>query len=230
MKTFRSTSGPFSTRPYYEDHEIESMCADALRQEHLLPASPEKIRIDRFIEKRYGPPSYEELPEGILGLTRFGRSGVEQVVVAKALDDDSSEVAERRIRTTLAHEAGHCLMHAHLFALTTPRGNLFGDFTEPAQPKVLCRDETVGEVKKAYSGQWWEFHANRAIGAFLLPVPLVSQALDGFMTVSAAGFRSFDQTRASMAAKCLVETFDVNPVVARLRISQLFPATAQLPL
>lgn len=230
MKTFRSTSGPFSERPYYEDHEIESMCADALRQERLLPSTPEKIRIDRFIEKRFGPPSYEELPEGILGLTRFGGSGVEQVVIAKALDNDSSGVAERRIRTTLAHEAGHCLMHAHLFVLATPKANLFGDFSEPARPKVLCRDETVGEVKKVYAGQWWEFHANRAIGAFLLPLALVSQALDEFMTVSAAGFRSFDQARASLAAKRLVEIFDVNPVVARLRISQLFPATAQLSL
>ena len=230
MKNIRSRGGPFFERPHFTLIEIEQTCTDELKKVDLYPSAPQPVRVDRFIEKRFGTPSYEELPDGILGLTRFGRSGVEQVIVAKALDDDPSEVAERRIRTTLAHEAGHCLMHAHLFALATPKANLFGDFSEPNRPKVLCRDETVGEVGKNYSGQWWEFQANRAIGAFLLPTALVNQALDEFMTVSAAGFRSFDQTRAGAAASRLVEVFDVNPVVARLRISQLFPATAQLSL
>jgi hypothetical protein len=207
------------------------MCSDALRQVGLLPESPEPIRIDRFIEKHFKVvPSYEDLPDSVLGLTRFGKSGVEQVVVAKALDDEASIVSERRIRTTLAHEAGHGLMHAYLFALATPKQNLFGDFSEPNKPKVLCREGAVGEVKRAYAGQWWEYQANRAIAALLLPIPLVNQALTQFMTVSAAGFRSLDQTRAEAGARQLVEAFNVNPVVARLRIAELFPASAQLSL
>jgi hypothetical protein len=228
MKTFRTTRGPFSERPFFTENEIEIMCSDALRDAGLLPSSPDVIRIDRFIEKRYGPPSYEELPEGVLGLTRFSRSGVQQIVVAISLDDEGGDVAERRIRTTLAHEGGHCLMHAHLFALATPAQNLFGDFTEPERPKVLCREGAVGEVKPGYSGQWWEYQANRAIGAFLLPRQLACIALKPFMLTSAAGFESFDDSRRELAVRELVDIFDVNPAVARLRVDQLFPKSAQL--
>jgi hypothetical protein len=231
MKTFRTTRGPFAERPYYEDSEIETMCADALRHVGLLPDSARPIRIDRFIEKRFSVvPSYEELPDGVLGLTRFGESGAQQVVVAKALDDETGEIAERRVRTTLAHEAGHCLMHAHLFVLATPSRNLFGDFSEPNRPKVLCRDETVCEATARYSGQWWEFQANRAIGALLLPMPIVHSALDAFTMVSPAGFRSFDHERTELAVRKLAELFDVNPAVARIRISQLFPVDSRKQL
>jgi hypothetical protein len=98
--------------PFYEDREIEAICTDALREVGLLPTRPEAVRIDRFIEKRFGVvPTYEDLPDGVQGLTRFSQKGVREVVVAKALDDDSSTIAERRIRTTLAHEGGHCLLH-----------------------------------------------------------------------------------------------------------------------
>ena len=69
------------------------MCVDALRGADLLPSSPQPIRIDRFIEKRFGPPAYEDLPNGVLGLTRFNNSGVQQIVVAKILDDESSSVS-----------------------------------------------------------------------------------------------------------------------------------------
>src|SRR3989441_11554119 len=62
-------------------------------------------------------PTYEDLDKGVLGFTQFGRTGVQAIVVARALDEDGTRPAERRIRTTLAHEAGHGLLHAHLFAL-----------------------------------------------------------------------------------------------------------------
>ena len=231
MKHYRSKSGPFSERPYYEDQEIEQICTDALRGVGLLPSSPQAVRIDRFIEKRFGVvPSYDELPEGVLGLTRFGKSGVQQVVVAKALDEDPSSVAERRVRTTLAHEGGHCLLHARLFALATPSQNLFGDFSELDKPKVLCRDDGAGSQPSGYSGQWWEFQANRAMGALLLPSQLVQSALSEYMLTSPAGFQHFDHDRTEEAAHDLANTFQVNPVVARLRLKQLFPGDARQQL
>lgn len=144
MRNLRSKTGPFAERPFYEGHEIEHICTDALREVGLLPSSPEAVRIDRFIEKRFKVvPSYEDLPEGVLGLTRFGKAGVEQIIVAKALDDESGRVAERRIRTTVAHEGGHALLHAHLFVLATPSKSLFGDFSDPDKPKVLCRNDAT---------------------------------------------------------------------------------------
>ena len=141
MKNFRPKSGPFQERPYYESHEIERICEDALRQVDLLPSSPSPIRIDRFIEKRFTvTPIYEDLDKGVLGFTEFGPKGVQSVVVARALDEEGTKPAERRIRTTLAHEAGHGLLHAHLFVLGKQSKPLFGDFTKSNAPKVLCRD------------------------------------------------------------------------------------------
>jgi len=221
MKTFRTTKGPFAQRPYYKEHEIENICTDALRGVGLLPASPEPIRIDRFIEKRFSVvPSYEDLPEGVLGLTRFGTKGVQEVVVAAALDGDSSAAAERRVRTTLAHEGGHCLLHSHLFVLATAFQNLFGDFSEPDKPKVLCRDEPA----TSYSGQWWEFQANMAMGHLLMPRVLVEKALEEFLVpVGNLGARRLNSERHEMAIATLADTFDVNRIVARIRVDGLYP-------
>lgn len=223
MKTLRSSSGPFLERPYFPDGEIEKMCADELRAVGLLPSSPEPIRIDRFIEKRFKvTPSYEELPEGVLGLTRFSHQGVSEVVVARALDDEASTVAERRIRTTLAHEGGHCLFHTHLFVLATPSHNLFGDFGDANSPKVLCRGEVGQEARPGYDGKWWEFQANLAIGGLLIPAHLMPEALEKFMRKSPIGLDYFDHERSEEAVRVVADVFEVNPAVARIRIKQVF--------
>src|SRR5260221_12434173 len=119
MKTVRSKAGPFISRPHFKLTEIEEICATELKAVDLYPSIPEPVRIDRFIEKRFKiSHEYEDLPNGVLGFTKFGRRGVEAIVVARALDgDNSGKPAERRLRTTLAHEAGHGLLHTYLFAL-----------------------------------------------------------------------------------------------------------------
>jgi hypothetical protein len=76
---------PFSERPHFEPSEIDRICADELRKEGLYPNSPEAIRIDRFVEKRFSVvPQYEDLPEGVLGFTKFTKKGVEAIVIGGA--------------------------------------------------------------------------------------------------------------------------------------------------
>jgi hypothetical protein len=166
MKTFRSTHGPFSEQPYYTDAEIERTCSDELYGVGLYPKTPEPIRIDRFVEKRFGVSiEYDDLGSGVLGFTQFGKAGVKAVVVSRALDEEGTAVGERRIRSTLAHEAGHGLFHAHLFVLSGQCA-LFPEGTGE-KPRVLCRDERPS-TGNSYRGQWWEYQANRAIGALLM--------------------------------------------------------------
>jgi hypothetical protein len=228
MKTFKSKSGPFTERPYFEASEIESLCTQELQKLDLLPSDPSPIRIDRFIEKRFGVhPSYEDLPAGILGFTRFGAKGVEQIVVTKTLDDEGTEVAERRLRTTLAHEGGHGLLHAHLFVLEAQPRILFGDGLAPDAPKVLCRDGAVSGVgaetrKPPY--RWWEFQANQAMGALLLPKALVEKTLRTILQPRGKlGILSLPPTRRDEAVRLLAQTFAVNSIVARIRVEGLFP-------
>ena len=231
MKTFRPKSGPFAEQPFYEEQEIENICRDELRKVQLYPSDPSPIRIDRFIEKRFGvQPTYEDLPPGLLGFTRFGPKGVEQIVVARALDDKGTATAERRLRTTLAHEGGHGLLHAHLFALESKPASLFGDGLAPDAPKVLCRDggiNGVGSQKGKPPYRWWEFQANQAMGALLLPRGLVLEALQGLLLPQGQlGVPGLPSAKREAAVLLLAETFDVNPVVARIRLDGLYPGAA----
>jgi hypothetical protein len=226
MKTFKQKGGPFKERPYFELNDIEQICSDELRSLNLLQSDPAPVRIERFIEKRFAvSPIYEDLPEGVLGYSEFGAKGVKAVVVARALAEDESTAAARRVSTTLAHEAGHGLLHAHLFVLGAPQRGLFG--SEVTGPKILCRTASslTSAMGKQYDGQWWEFQANQAIGALLLPRQLVEKAVEA-MLVSHGTLglgRSLPTKDREKAATLVAEVFDVNPAVARIRLQELYP-------
>jgi hypothetical protein len=232
MRTIRSKSGPFGERPYFKLRQIEEMCADALREVGLYPSSPQPIRVDRFIEKKFQVKvGYDDLPEGVLGYTRFGAGGVEAVIVSITLDG-GDKVAERRLRSTLAHEGGHGLLHTQLFRLGEKPACLFDD--DDRTPRILCRDVTDGpRTTPSYDGRWWEFQANKAIGGLLMPRPLVEMALEKLcVEAGLLGQRVLPPEKREAAARELSHIFDVNPAAARLRLEDVFPKKndAQLPL
>lgn len=222
MKSLRATSGPFTERPFYTQKELERICTEELQNCSLLPSKPEAIRIDRFIEKRFSViPSYQDLGKGILGYTKFGRNGVEEIVVSEALDSECSAAAERRIRSTLAHEAGHGLLHAHLF-LTSAQVSLFSDL-HSAVPRVLCRDDSDAAHSKQYKGQWWEYQANRCIGGLLLPKMLAVASIEEFSTSRGQfGIPLFVGINRRNAIERLSQVFEVNRIVAEIRLNELF--------
>ncbi len=236
MKTYPTSSGPFPERPVYKIEEVELICEDELRKVGLFPSEPGPIRIERFIEKRLKiVPKYEDLPEGILGCTKFGPKGVQEIIISRRLTEENSRVAERRVNTTLAHEAGHGLLHAHLFVLGQPPKSLFGGCVDPNEPKILCRQDTIEGVqdrkKISYGGQWWEFQANLAIGGLLLPRRLVEIALEPFLVEKGQlGNKLLEPVRKEKALRELVEVFDVNPIVARIRIEGIFPRGQELQM
>jgi len=223
MKPFRSSAA--YKPPYFTPNQIDNVCCDELRNEGLLPSSPEPIRIERFIEKRFKvSPQYEDLPDGVLGFTRFGKNGVKAVVISAALDAEGGKVAERRVRTTIAHEGGHGLLHAHLFALEEIPLYLFDEDSRSGD-QILCRD-VHGNDKKVhrYDGRWWEVQANRAMSGLLCPRPLVQESMKQFLSpVGLLGVEVLAETRREEAVRALAEVFDVNPAVTRIRISEMYP-------
>jgi len=228
MKTFKQKGGPFAERPYFELNDIERICADELHAVGLLPSEPGPVRIERFIEKRFGvSPIYDELPDGVLGYSEFGAKGVQAIVVSQVLAGEASTTASRRVSTTLAHEAGHGLLHAHLFVLGAPQRGLFGQ--EVTSPKILCRTDSspIAVTGKRYDGRWWEHQANLAIGALLLPRRLVAKCLRSLIVSSGTlGLgQELPAGERERAALRIAEVFDVNPVVARIRLSELYPPT-----
>lgn len=238
MKTFRTTVGPFRKRPYYGKEELERLCDQELRTVDLYPAQPEPVRIERFIEKRFAVvPKYDDLPDHVLGVTKFGARGVEEVVVSRRLANEGRRAADRRISTTLAHEAGHGLLHRHLFGRDGTEHPLFENDPDVAGPQILCRDEAIlaewDKVPRAYGGKWWEYQANQAMAALLLPRDLVKRALEPLLVARGMlGCLTLPPDRQEDAARLLADVFDVNPVVGRIRLGDLFPAgdAAQLTL
>jgi hypothetical protein len=230
MRSYRATSGPFAERPFYELKEIERICTEELDGAGLYPSRPEPVRVERFIEKRFQvSPTYEELPHGVLGYTRFNRDGVEAIVVSSALCEEGSRTADRRINTTLAHEgAGHGLLHAHLFVLEADARSLFEGDADIGLARILCRDDAPtedGQVgRRVYRGRWWEFQANQAMGALLLPRKLVEQCLEGVVQrCGVLGHPVLPGARRETAVSHVADVFDVNPVVARIRLGELHP-------
>ena len=225
MKTFRQ--GAFANRPFFTDDEMERTATEELRAANLLPSSPSAVRIERFVEKRFGQSCvrYEPLVGGILGYTQFGPKGVEAIIVSRALTEEGSRVAERRINTTLGHEAGHGLLHAHLFVLDSFPISLFENAAEVTRTRILCRDDTdASERPRRYDGRWWEFQANRMMGALLLPRPLVHTCLEGLLVREGTlGAASLPDGSRHAATALLSEVFDVNPAVAKIRIGTLYP-------
>ncbi len=230
MRSFRTSNG--GQRPYYTEKDVESMCEDALRAAGYYPAAPQAIKIDRFVEKHFNvSPRFEDMPAGVLGFSRFGDRGMVSVHISQALVEDDTRSAERRVNTTLAHEAGHGLMHAHLFALAGTETTLFAHGSDVEEQKVLCRDEKT-TPKKVYDGRWWELQANMAIGPLLMPRRLLHEALGPFLVVRGT-FKTeeIDPRRREEAVRKAAEIFDVNPAAMRIRIEKLYkPLGNQLTL
>jgi hypothetical protein len=124
-------------------------------------------------------------------------------------------------------------MHAHLFCAGRKPAELFQDNDET--PQILCRDVPWKAEERAarYDGRWWEFQANRAIGGLLLPKKLVETAIAKLtQETGLLGLRTLPMEKRGEAVRELSGIFDVNPIVARIRLDELFPqgGEAQLSL
>lgn len=227
MRKVPTPSGPFPFQLYFENlGEIDEICLDALRAQSLLPARPASIRIERFVEKQFKTAvQYEDLGPDNLGCTIFDSSGaVEAILVSRSLEEQNTIPARRRVRSTVAHEAGHGLLHGPLFAELNspiPQSGAAGR----NQRLILCRSEDIlVDTQRSYGGRWWEFQANQAIGSLLLPRLLMIAFLEE-SGIEPAPSRIHALTPAQREAleKKGAATFDVNPIVVRIRLDALFP-------
>lgn len=234
MRSWRSSGSIFGQEIRFEKTEIDRMCEDALREAKMLPAVPEPIRIDRFIEKHFECRfAYEDIAEGVLGCTMFKADGGIALVAVSPSLDDGTVVGRRRFRSTAAHEAGHCLMHPILFMQNPDQMNLeYRENLDFGRRRIMCRSEDLaGRGGKRYDGRWWEYQANRAIGGLLLPKPLVREAIVHLLkAVGLLGTETLAEPSRKEAESIVTERFDVNPVVARIRLAEMFPETEQMVL
>ena len=236
VKIIRARSGPFVEQHYYEDAAFEDMAMAELSSVGHLPETPEPVRVDRFIEKRFGiVPEYKELPPGLMGYTKFGPAEIEAVIISRALSEEGKQSAERLISSTLAHEAGHMIMHKGLFTLQVRQGvhSLLPNDIDLEKGELKCRSDTMnagGDAENIprYDGRWWEYQANQMIGTLLMPRPLVYEAVGPLLaSLGVLGMKVLEASRREDAARLLAEVFDVNPAAARVRVAKLFPEIPQ---
>ncbi len=229
MRETRAPGKPFGRRLYFEDGEIERICADALKSAGCLPTTCAPVEIELFVEKAFNCRAvYDDLPKGVLGAAAFRRDGsLEEITVSRSLSA-GGQVGERRTRSTWAHEAGHGLLHGPLFAQGTLPHPLLDDCFDYEKRRILCREADIGATGTSYHGKWWEWQANQAIGGLLLPRELVETCVESLTEEQGLlGTRVLPTTQREPASRLLSEVFDVNPAVARIRLSGLFPSDNQ---
>lgn len=229
----RSFSGSrFGKTLYFTEREIDQMCLEALEVSKCLPSQPEPIDIEFFVEKHFETnlDLGSDFGSDVLGWTLFGKKGeILMVGVSSSLSGDTTTVGQRRCRATVAHEAGHCLMHPILF-MEEETKNMMGnvDFREN---RILCRKEDFQGKTGKYDGRWWELQANRAIGGLLLPRQLVRTSVEHLLISSGGlGLKILPPEHFNEAIDHVADTFEVNRQPAEIRLKSIFPEEDQISL
>lgn len=226
MKVVRTPGRGLGQRLLFEESEFDAIGLDALRKTKLLPSTPAPIRIDRLIENLFGVTiEYVDLGEGVLGATSFRPNGaVDGVAVALALDRDA---ATHLFRSTLAHEAGHGLLHPMLFMQDADQGTFSVDNADKAKQRILCRArDIVPGQRRGYDGRWWEYQANRMIGSLLLPRSLVLAATTEFADRRPlSGILYLSEEGRMRATEQVAKLFEVSQACMSIQLEEMFPQT-----
>jgi hypothetical protein len=211
VREFPDRGGRLPYRLWYEEPEIESITARelALAGHPALEGGP-AIDVDALLELHMGVvPEYTWMPRGVLGATEFTARGEVRLQVSAELSLRAGRdpAAEKLLRSTLAHEAAHILLHRVLFLKES--GDIFGGLASRSE---LCR--SVGVPQPGYQGEWWEWQANRGMSALLLPRAALRAWIAG-RERSAPGERVPARREAAAAA------FAVSAEAVRRRLAQL---------
>ena len=182
MKETRVASGPFLSRLWFEAHEFDDIAREKLKCHGLLPREPAPIDIELFVEVEFGfAYEFRNLGEDCLGLMNFSEKGPKSLFIHSKLDKPENPTVNRRCRSTLAHECGHGLLHAGLFAElweSKRRTNSFADSTRLITWQE--RAENFDAEQKPTAKEWWEYQANQMISCLLLPLAPLRNALRAF--------------------------------------------------
>ena len=167
--------------PYYELSRRSSRIAAirSFKRVGTLPATnPEPIRVDRFIEKRFGvvPEDYDDLPPWNPWLheasAREDAEAVGRALQVTCEEERTLRSLERRIRSNAwPTKLATCFLHAQLFALDARSREMVRacSATNLMCPTVAehslqggAHVEARGRTSKGgYDGRWWEFQANQ---------------------------------------------------------------------
>ena len=200
------------SRVWYEADEIEAITADALRKAALWPRPGALATdIEQLVEVFLGAAvDYGgELPERTLGFTEFGephRVVVRRRLTELALSPHGSAGLRGRWRATLAHEAAHILLHAHLDLRSRTSG--------------VTETLLDGAMESLATGRdWREVQANMGMAALLMPRgPFLAEARRMLERRVVFLPLSVDALTGRRLVELLGATFETSQEATRLRL------------
>lgn len=225
----KTINGPFTRSLYIPPARFESIARQALEEVGLMPDSPSEVRIERFLEKKWDiTEDYIELPDDVLGQAAFNEDGLHHIELNRSLAEDESQPAQRRLRSTIAHESGHGLVHADLWAEVFQlrrEGNLIPLPSDPSKSFTefgfSCRSHTIeGGSNRASEFEWWEYQANQLMAALLLPWHLVQEVAHNYQKELSSTQESVRDNAFYMLQYDLADVFNVNPAMTRIRVQK----------
>ena len=237
MKSWKDPRSPWGKQLRFDEHEFESMM-DEMRGRTGGDAFTigRGIDVELVLLRAVGAEAdYVDLPANVLGCTLFSEDGAVRIEVSRSLSDEAEvdRLARRRLRTTLAHECGHVVCHQSLFMQDTEALSLFSaqqiGSSASQRPPIMCRSE--GMSVTGYSGEWWEFQANRCMAALLLPRKMVGDSVR--RRLADGGFKTGEDCIHGGVGQLLIEQiadeYDVSQTATLYRLQALgfIPTGAQ---
>lgn len=227
MRRYRASNG--EERLWFDVSEIELMMESELRKASLMPTeSSPSVKLESFVERHLKATldQYAELDVSVLGVTEFfegkaPRISLNKNLTGSALDDgDAPPGVLGRWRATVAHEAGHVLLHRSLFEFAVGNMNLFEP--SPAErgrqlQRCLKRDVAHG----GGASDWREVQANQAMAALLMPKSFFLKIARAHIEQLFPGVDMLTAGQDDRVAARLGPVLEVSKQAARIRLTTL---------
>jgi Zn-dependent peptidase ImmA (M78 family) len=224
MSKFHKNPGPFLKHTFIPDKRIERAALGLLEETRLMPSSPAKVQIDKVCDRKWGfPEDYRDLGDEYMGRATFTVNGLASIEVNARLEEDRSRPGVCRLRSTVAHEIGHGVLHESLFVeklrFERDQMSLFADVERPPAPaaQIMTRGNVTGVAQPF---DWWELQANRFMAEILMPKPLFLQVIGHRMDPDRVASWRFGAVEPVMIQQDVAEAFHVSYQMAEIAVSR----------
>ena len=231
MKEYRSATG--ERRLWFEENEIEWLMEDELRKAGLFPCLADPVvDLESLLEIHLGVKLdvHAVLDDDVLGVTEFlgGRKplvSINKHLTSRAEIEEAPNRTLGRWRATMAHEAGHVVLHQALVEVPFEQGTFFVDTTRDSGSSLFrCLKRDVSFSRGNYD--WKEVQANRGMAALLMPAKVFRELVldvvkadnfdDPWMRIPRTGTPEFSGLLLNLSQRC-----EVSQEAARIRLESL---------
>lgn len=221
MQYVPDSSGLFTNRPEYTQAEIDELAEIHIRgfmqsveKPYSIPITNDDLTV--FIEQYADYLNlYADLScygTGVEGVTEFYTDRRPIVLITSELSNRS--YSHHRLRTTLAHELGHVLIHGPLFTVA---------LTMIVQPRCQThRSTTFSSTENTIKNKWMEWQAWQFARSLLMPQTNIYQHTSTFMErTGRTHYNQLIHGHKSDLIKSTAKWFDVSEQIALIRLQEL---------